>query len=455
MTRLLLCAVAASFLATAATGDLKVSPNHRFLMHADGSPFFYLGDTAWELFHRLNRDEAALYLANRAQKGFTVIQAVALAELDGLNTPNAYGDKPLLDDDPAKPNEAYFKHVDWIVEKAQEQGLYIGLLPTWGDKLIKEKWGKGPVVFNESNARAYGRFIGTRYAKQPNIIWILGGDRSPENLVPIWSAMAAGIKEGDGGKHLITYHPGGATSSADWLHKEPWLDFNMMQSGHGGRDLPNYKMIAKDYALSPVKPMIDGEPRYENHPVNWQPDKNGWFDQFDVRQALYWSVFAGGAGVTYGCHDVWQMLAPGREPLGLARGDWKTSLDLPAAGQAQYLRRLMLSRPYFDRVPDNSLIVGGQGEGADHVQATRGDGYAFVYIPTGGKVTVDAAKLGSKKLRAWWYDPRTGTARKIMDTPGFGTRALDPPGKPGRGNDWVLVLDDLSRNYPPPGAVHP
>src|ERR1044072_6360683 len=74
-----------------APGPLKVSDNHRFLVHNDGSPFFYLGDTAWELLHRLNREEADRYLENRAQIGFTVIQAVALAELDGINTPNTYG----------------------------------------------------------------------------------------------------------------------------------------------------------------------------------------------------------------------------------------------------------------------------------------------------------------------------------------------------------------------------
>src|SRR5438874_1468575 len=110
----------------AAPPRLKVSDNHRFLVKDDGSPFFYLGDTAWELFHRLNREDAELYLRNRADKGFTVIQAVVLAEEDGLHDPNAYGQTPLIDDDPAKPNEAYFQHVDWIVNKAEELGLFIG-----------------------------------------------------------------------------------------------------------------------------------------------------------------------------------------------------------------------------------------------------------------------------------------------------------------------------------------
>ncbi|MFN3422021.1 MAG: DUF4038 domain-containing protein, partial [Armatimonadota bacterium] len=88
--------------------DPKHPNNRRFLVTEKGQPFFYLADTAWELFHRLNREEAETYLKDRAQKGFTVIQAVVLAELDGLNTPNAYGQKPLHNNDPTQPNEAYF-----------------------------------------------------------------------------------------------------------------------------------------------------------------------------------------------------------------------------------------------------------------------------------------------------------------------------------------------------------
>src|SRR6266508_4642069 len=103
---------------------LRVSENRRYLQYADGRPFFYLGDTAWELFHRLNREEATQYLTNRAQKGFTVIQAVVLAQLGGLTVPNPYGDLPLIGGDPAKPNEAYFRHVDFIVNKAEELGMF-------------------------------------------------------------------------------------------------------------------------------------------------------------------------------------------------------------------------------------------------------------------------------------------------------------------------------------------
>jgi hypothetical protein len=265
-------------------GDLRISVNHRFLMYADGTPFFYLGDTAWELFHRLSLRDAERYLEDRRKKHFSVIQAVVLAEFDGLKTPNMQGATPLVGNDPAKPNEAYFRHVDAVVDMAQQKGLFIGMLPTWGDKVVKA-WGIGPVIFNAGNARDYGRFLGSRYRDRSNIIWILGGDRDAAGYEGVWSEMAAGLRQGDGGRHLITYHPSGDRGSSEWFENAKWLDFNLEQSGHGHRDGPSYKMIEKDVSLVPVKPVIDGEPRYENHPVAWKPEQFGWFNDYDVRQA--------------------------------------------------------------------------------------------------------------------------------------------------------------------------
>lgn len=278
-------------------GKLKVSENKRFLVFEDATPFFYLGDTGWELFHRLNKDETEKYLENRRAKGFTVIQAVALAELDGLNIPNAEGDKPLIDNDPLKPNEAYFSHVDWVIKKAAEKGIFIGLLPTWGDKVDPSSWGKGPKIFNKENAFLYGQWIGNRYKAYPNIIWINGGDRSGGGQnTPIWEALGNGIKSVDA-NHLMTFHPGGERSSSDWFHQSSWLDFNMCQTGHGQRSYAIYKrIIVRDYSLTPVKPCFDGEPRYEDHPVGWNPNVLGWFDEADVRQAMYWNLFVADSG---------------------------------------------------------------------------------------------------------------------------------------------------------------
>ncbi len=386
---------------------LRVDDQQRYLLR-DGKPFFYLADTAWELFHRLDRAETERYLQNRAAKAFSVIQAVALTEFDGLHTPNAYGDCPLLDDDPARPNEAYWTHVDWVIERAAQLGLITGLLPTWGDKVLP-LWGTGPAVFTPENAYSYGSFIGRRYRDRP-IIWILGGDRPAAHehadVRAIWHAMANGIKAGTGGAMLMTYHPPGGASSSRWLHDAPWLDFNMLQSGHGaGRDVAVWDMITQDRERQPPKPTLDGEPNYEDHPVSpwptWNP-ANGYFRDHDVRKQVYRSVFAGGCGVTYGHHAVWQFYAPGREPVNHVDRSWTDALDRPGAAHMRHLRALIESRPMLARVPDQSLLISPEGSGGDHTRATRADNgsYAFVYSPSGGPVTLDLATLSGTMLKA-------------------------------------------------------
>lgn len=432
-------------------GKLKVSDNKRFLVFEDGTPFYYLGDTGWELFHRLNKDDTEKYLENRRAKGFTVIQAVALSELDGLNTPNAEGNKPLIDNDPLKPNEAYFAHVDWVVKKAAEKGIFIGLLPTWGDKVDPGTWGKGPKIFNKENGYKYGQWIGNRYKNSPNIIWINGGDRDGGGAnTPIWEAIGEGVKSVDK-NHLMTFHPWGEKSSSEWFQNSKWLDFNMCQTGHAQRSYAIYKrLIVRDYNLSPVKPCFDGEPRYEDHPVGWNPEVLGWFNDADIRQAMYWSLFSGSFGHTYGCHPIWQMLAPGREPVGLARHNWYDVLDLPGAFDLIHARRLIESRPFLSRVPDQSLIIPSYFPETDYIVATRGDGYAFIYFPTGLDAEIDLGKLRAETINAWWFDPHNGEAKLIENIPGKGTRKFTPPSG-GRGNDWILVLDDASKKFKTPG----
>jgi hypothetical protein len=427
-------------------GKLRISENKRFLQFEDGTPFFYLGDTGWELFHRLDKAETEKYLENRREKGFTVIQAVILAELDGLNTPNAEGNKPLIDNDPLKSNEAYFQHIDWVIKKAQEKGLFIGLLPTWGDKVDKQ-WGVGPVIFNKDNAFKYCQWLGNRYKDYPNIIWINGGDRNGggDNLA-IWDAMGKGIKSVDN-NHLMTVHPLGERSSSEWFHASEWLDFNMIQTGHGQRSYAIYKrLLIKDYELKPVKPTFDGEPRYEDHPVSWKPEIMGWFDDADVRQAMYWGIFSGGFGNTYGCHPMWQMKTPEEQAIGLVRNNWYDVLDLPGAWDLIHARRLMESRPYFSRIPDQSLIGTPYFPETDYVVATRGEGYAFVYFPTGWAADIILDKVGAKEINISWYNPRDGETKFVEKVSGKGIKNFKPP-TAGRGNDWILILDDSSKNF--------
>ena len=431
-------------------GGLRVSENGRFLERADGRPFFYLGDTAWELFHRLSRDEAELYLSNRAQKGFTVIQAVVLPQL-GVETPNANGDQALDDRDPSRPNEAYFRHVDFIVDKAAELGLFVGMLPTWGSHW-QRVGAEPPFLFDEENARSFGRFLGERYRERP-VIWILGGDqnvRSPEERAII-DAMAAGLAEGDGGAHLMTFHPRGPGRSSDQVHDAEWLDFNMYQSSHGSRDHDNGQFAAHDYALEPVKPTLDGEPRYEYIPVGFyfrNFNRYDRFDAYDARQAAYWSLLAGACGHTYGHNSVWQMWEPGREPVIFADVPWREALDHPGAFQMKYVRRLFESRPFQLLEPDPKLIADAPDSGGAKVRAARAsDGsFAFIYSPRGERFTVDQTRLQAGRLREIWYDPRYGAAHFVHATDTAAYQTYTPPTS-GRGNDWLLILEDSSAGY--------
>lgn len=436
--------------------QLRVSGNKRYLITPDGKPFFWLGDTAWELFHRLTREEAEKYLKNRADKGFTVIQAVVLAELDGLHDPNPYGEIPLENDDPAKPREAYFQHVDFIINKAADLGLYIGLLPTWGDKVFKDRWGMGPEIFNIENAKTYGKWLGNRYKNKKNIVWIIGGDRNPdEKGVAVWRSLAAGVVDGVGGhnKALMTFHPqpnglqdGG---SSKYFHNDEWLDFNMFQTGHC-RENNVWERIQVVYNRTPIKPVIDGETLYEDHPVCFNANDLGTSSAYDIRKHAYLDVFAGAFGHTYGCHDIWQFYAPHRTPVNGPHFPWYVAIDLPGATQMKFLRRLMESRPMLDRVPDQSLVKDTLGAN-DRIQSTRGKDYIFVYTSQGKPITVNLGKISGNELSAFWYSPKNGSIKDELKFSNSGQKTFTPPTS-GYGNDWVLVIDDVAKNYPKPAA---
>ena len=444
---------------------LKISENKRFLVAADGKPFFYLGDTAWELFHRLNREQADKYLEDRAKKGFTVIQAVALAELNGLNDPNPYGHTPLLENDPARPNlkdgpqNDYWDHVDYIVNKAEKLGLTIGFLPTWGDKW-NPKWAKeSKVIFTTENAEKYGRFVGARYKDKP-IIWILGGDRPIETdeHKEIIRAMAKGLRAGDGGNHLMTFHPPGGNGSSQWFHEEEWLHFNMRQNGHV-TEFGRYAQTKADYDKTPVKPVMDGEPIYEDHPISFNAKEFGHSVAADVRRPLYWNLFSGAFGHTYGHHSVWQMYSEGKAPINAPLLPWDQAINQPGAAQMQHGRKLIESRPFLTRIPDDSVIVTGNvptsipGAGQKRLVATRDtDGtYAMIYASVGRKFSVNMNVIKGAKVKAWWFDPRSGKAQEIGQFDNKATREFTPPNA-GEMLDWVLVLDDASKKYPPPGS---
>lgn len=448
----IICCFAALLCIHSIFSQLKISSDKRHLIKKDGSPFFWLGDTAWELFHRSNKEEAKTYLQNRAAKGFTVIQAVVLAELDGLNTPNAYGNKPLINNDPAQPDEAYFKHVDFIVDEAEKLGLIIAMLPTWGDKWNK-KWGIGPEIFTPANAKIYGEWLGRRYKNKP-IVWVMGGDRDPEEPedYAIIRNMAEGLKKGDNGNHLFTYHPQGGQSSFNFFDNDKWIDIDMSQTGHAVA-APNYKFNIKARSLSNPRPHIDGEPRYEDHPNQFNPAEKGWMDDFDTRVAAYWNMLSGGAGHTYGNHNIWQMYTEKRQPITFARTNWIIAINHPGAYQVGWMRKMFEKRNWQLLEPDQEVIADENPEGGAYKVASvsRDKDFMVIYIPYGTKTSVNTSVITGKRLAAWWFNPRDGRtiAMSPFDNPG---KKEFTPSSMGRGSDWVLIIDDASKNYSNPAV---
>jgi hypothetical protein len=479
---LLLLFTLSCFTTFSLTAQVKVHTGGRYLQTADGKPFFWLADTDWELFHRLNREQIAAFLETRHQQGFNIIQAVVLAEMNGVHEPNRYGDRPFHNTDPLQwtvtpgnnPKDSmqydYWDHIDYAVQLAAKRGLYIGLLPTWGDK-VAHMWGEGPRIFTAADAAQYGKMLAQRYGPYNNIIWILGGDRpavykgndqQPYDDRPIWRAMAAGIKEGEGNRHhLMTYHTwGNSNSTSQQIHDEPWLDMNTFQSGHGSREVKVWEWVRRDLQVNPPKPTADLEPCYEDHPVNpWDGKwtrQRGYFTAYDVRVRMYRSVFAGACGVTYGHHQVWQFLDTSLyKPINI--GDtiigWRKALQSPGAWQMQYLKKLLLSRPYFHRIADEQLVVSDTGQDwTNYISATRDveGSYAMIHLPEAKPVTIDMSRLHGAVKKAAWFDPRNGKTSYAPIQYHQGKSIFTPP---RGGRDWVLIIDEAGKRKPITGTV--
>jgi hypothetical protein len=423
---------------------LQVSRNGRYFVDQDGKPFFYLGDTAWLLFQRLDREEADEYLQDRAGKGFTVIQAYVLRGL-GLQHPDGptslLGETPLIDRDPTRPNEAFFKHMDDVVNRANELGLLMGLViaKSWHVNEHPER------VFDLGNAYAFGKFLGERYRSNA-MLWYVGGDSAPGSEAEVWVAMAKGLKDGSEGQQLISYHGHGHTSSSDWFHQADWLDFNSIQSGHQWAQ-DTHGFVTRDYALLPIKPTVDMEPPYENHPTG--PDTPR-IDSHQVRKGAYWAMLAGAAGHGYGALDLFRLYKEGEGPFprdGFL--PWREAMAYEGSRQVGLMRRLFELRPWHQLVPDQSVIASGQGEGENHVQAARAADASFLiaYLPQGNPVGIHMDAISGQTVQARWYDPRVGTWRDIGQFPNAGTREFAAPSR-GDKHDWVLVLEDAERNYP-------
>ena len=434
-------------------GPLQVSSNHRYLEHADGTPFLWIGDTAWELFYRVRSSDPAGndlegYFLDRKNKGFTVIQAVLVDELDYKTGRGCAenGSTPFVDRDPRKRVDAYWKWVDHVVDRAREHGLYMCMLPCWGN------WVNEQAIFNTDNAYDYGRFLGERYRNSPNIIWMLGGDRSvDENQKAIWNSMAAGIKSKIGNNHLMTFHPAGAKSSSMDFHNEPWMDFNNHQSGHQKDGETSWRLAIEDWNKTPAKPTLNSEPGYEGIVERfWVSCDNPRFVDYDVRKDAYRSLLAGGFGHTYGHSSIWQMLRPGDTPVACADPDvnWYDAIHWPGSSQMTHVGNLLKSRP-ANRWRDESLVIEGMGSGKERMGASRGDDFAFIYFPASMTRTIQLDKISGRRVKCYWYNTRTGENKLIGTYRNSGTRTFTTTDN----LDWLLVIDNAAAGYAPPGKT--
>lgn len=434
-------------------GNLKVSDNELYLQHEDGTPFFWLGDTGWLLPQRLDRDETQHYLEQTASEGFNVVQ---IQVLNGVPSFNRYGAMSHTDGwnltTASKPGEyGYWEHLDHIIDTAERNGIYIGMVCIWGG-LVKSG------LISEEQAKEYGRFLADRYRDRKNIIWVIGGDIQGDVKPEVWDALARSIKTNDT-EHLMTFHPRGRTTSARWFADRDWLDFHMFQSGHrrygqrmGNKDYPipdgteedNWMYVDSVRKYKPIKPVLDGEPSYENIPQGLHgADEPLWTDK-DVRRYAYWSVFAGSCGHTYGHNNIMQFIRPGLTGAYFADGiekPWYVAIDDPGRQQMKYLKRLMLAFPYFDRTGDQGLVI-NNGEKYDRIIATRGKDYALAYNHTGRPMTIDLSRISGREKNVWIMDPDDGSLSYIGKTDDRKFSYI-----PEAGKDVVLIAVDSKKGY--------
>jgi hypothetical protein len=405
--------LAASALAQEPAYPVKVSENGRYFVDQKGTPVFWLGTTQWQIFREYTVEEAEAILENARSKGFAFVQAMLMGVGDGTK-PNVYGQKPWINDNPLTPNEAYFKNVDAVIRIAGENNVVFSVT------LYHQRYRK---YITPENARAWAKWLATRYKTAPNIVWSMTPE-AKEEFVPILRELAAGLHEGDGGSHLITFKPDPAPYSSSFLHNESWLDFDGMQTWKSVELI--YPMVTKDYNLKPVKPVLMAEGAYEA----------GTEYGFDVtplwiRRQAYYSYLAG-AHHTYGHNDSWRVLPT-----------WRKALDAPGAVQMGILKKIFLGlNEWWYLVPDQSIFAeGGNTTGKIlNLAARHKDGkWIMVYLAGKADFSINMNKLSPVgKAKASWVDPRTG---ERVPAGNFSNTGVQSFSTPDGWEDALLILE--------------
>lgn len=437
-------------------GILKVGPNKKNLVNGE-TPFFWLGDTAWDLFQRLNEKEAHLYLKNRKEKGFNVIQSVLInfayegdkvsfqcvENQDILNTIHI-------------DNNNYWEHVEHIVDLAEELGIYFALLPSWG-RIIKNGY------LNMNNVYAYTEFLVNKFKNKKNIIWLLGGDIRGDLHFELWCTLGKALKSAMPDT-LIGYHPFGRTSSSYWFADCDWMDFNMFQSGHRRYDQnslkswddaaalepwfgeDNWRYVLQDRSKKPLKPVVDGEPSYEQIPQGLHNPSEPYWQAQHVRRYAYWSVFSGSMGHTYGHNAIFQFYGTGYFPEFGVKQTWLEAIHASGGSQMQFLKNLMMDIDFVNCDSMQYILATEEtgGEKENKIVAFGNQRNIVLYNYSGRNFSIKLPESKGQLYSAYWMDPVNGSRSYLGD---FNlqteTEFIAPP-KDTDFTDWVLILKNLS-----------
>lgn len=396
---------------------LRVSADRRYFVDQKGVPVFWLGTTQWQLFRDYNLEEARTIIEKTKGRGFAFAQVMLLGVGDGTK-PNVHGEKPWIADNPLTPNEGYFTHVDAVVGIARENNLVISMT------IFHQRYRKAITL---EKARSWAQWIARRYKDVPTIVWSMTPEAKPEFL-PILRELAAGLREGDGGTHLITFKPDPAPHPTGFAHAEDWLDFSCMQTWKWVEQI--YPMVAQEYRLSPTKPVLMAEGAYEAGSEYGFDVTPLW-----VRRQAYYSFLAG-ASHTYGHNDSWRVLPT-----------WRQALDAPGATQLGVLKKVFLERKEWWRlVPDQAVFAsGGQTNGQMlNLAARHQDGrWVMVYLADKATVSIQMNKVsGDRMVDACWLDPRTGESKVIGQLPNSGLESFSTP---VGWEDALLILEPSRR----------
>lgn len=414
-------------------GALRVSPDGSHFAHADGTPFLWLADTAWNGVLAAEPEDWARYLGLRREQGFSAVQCV-LTNWRAFPA-DAAGERAWTGERDIRVNPAFFRRLDAKVAAIAESGLVPALVVLW----TLTPWDPG-LRLGDDDAIRLGRYITARYAAfRP--VWFLGGDGRylVEGAAERWKRIGAAVL-GSGAREqrpLATLHPCGKSWLGDAFRGEAWYDFVGYQSSHGpdSNDWIVQGPPATRWKGKPLLPVINLEPCYEGHKrvgtdERWPIER--------VRAALYWSLLVSpAAGVTYGHHSVWPWIEREESPLDHRKAGttppWSEVLDSEGAHSVSALRVLLEGLPWWKLRPALELLARQPStDPAAFVAASAADdgSVAVVYLPRGGSVALSDRGAGVSPRR--WFDPRTAAWR---DAPAGGTEIAAPDGR-----DWVLVL---------------